>query len=207
MMAMPVAMPRRSGKPLHQRRHRRDVAEAETDAADHAGAEPQQPELMGVDADRAEEETAAPAQRRDEAGLARARRARASRPTPPPRCRARTKNSVYIQPMLATFQSQVVVNSSCDQRHVGARPSARSARVARDSGSQNTAEAVGHADAQMDAQCRRRHQPAIEAGGRDRRVRDRESRSSTGMPVLMNGIGSRHLQHHLQSAALPAHPV
>src|SRR6202142_1438439 len=26
---------------------------------------------------------------------------------------SRTKNSVYIQPRLATFQSQVVVNSSC----------------------------------------------------------------------------------------------
>ena len=36
--------------------------------------------------------------------------------------------------------------------------------MARDSGSQNTREAVGHADAQVDAKRRRRHQPAIEAG-------------------------------------------
>ena len=48
-----------------------------------------------------------------------------------------TKNSVYIQPMLATRQSQVVVNSSCTsdisgQAFGAVRP------IARDSGSQNT---------------------------------------------------------------------
>src|ERR1700727_3977286 len=48
-----------------------------------------------------------------------------------------TKNSVNIQPMLATRQSQVVVNSSCasvisGQAFGAVRPSAR------DSGSQNT---------------------------------------------------------------------
>ena len=36
--------------------------------------------------------------------------------------------------------------------------------TARDSGSQNTREAIGHADAQMDRQRRRRHQPAVEPG-------------------------------------------
>ena len=41
-------------KPFDQRRDRRDVTEAEADAADHAGAEPHQPELMDVDAERAE---------------------------------------------------------------------------------------------------------------------------------------------------------
>src|ERR1700744_5067050 len=48
-----------------------------------------------------------------------------------------TKNSVYIQPMLATFQSQVVVNNSWNSEISGqafgaVRP------IARDSGSQNT---------------------------------------------------------------------
>ena len=48
-----------------------------------------------------------------------------------------TKNSVYIQPMLATRQSQVVVNNSCISDMSGhafgaVTPSAR------DSGSQNT---------------------------------------------------------------------
>src|SRR6185437_3245015 len=46
-------------------------AEAEADAADDAGAEPHQPELMHVDTERADDEAAAPAQRRDDAGLAR----------------------------------------------------------------------------------------------------------------------------------------
>ena len=48
-----------------------------------------------------------------------------------------TKNSVYIQPRLATRQSQVVVNSSLQQRHVGAGLGLRDPS-ARDSGSQNT---------------------------------------------------------------------
>ncbi len=48
-----------------------------------------------------------------------------------------TKNSVYIQPRLATFQSQVVVNNSCISEMSGqafgaVRPTAR------ESGSQNT---------------------------------------------------------------------
>ncbi len=48
-----------------------------------------------------------------------------------------TKNSVYIHPMLATFQSQVVVNNSCisvmsEQAFGAVTP------IARDSGSQNT---------------------------------------------------------------------
>jgi hypothetical protein len=41
-------------------------------AADDAGAEPHQPKLMDVDADRRDEEAAAPAKRCDDARLARA---------------------------------------------------------------------------------------------------------------------------------------
>ena len=74
-----------------------------------------------------------------------------------------TKNSVNIHPMLATFQSQVVVNSSCTRDMSGQALGAVSP-IARDNGSQNTREAVSHADTQMNAKCRRRHQPAIEAG-------------------------------------------
>ena len=48
-----------------------------------------------------------------------------------------TKNSVYIQPMLATFQSQVVVKSSCTSDMSGHAFGALSPS-ARDSGSQNT---------------------------------------------------------------------
>ena len=59
------------GEPFHQRRYRRDVAEAEPDAADDASAKPHDPELMNVDADGADDQAAAPAQRGDDAGLAR----------------------------------------------------------------------------------------------------------------------------------------
>src|ERR1700744_4130717 len=48
-----------------------------------------------------------------------------------------TKNSVYIHPRLATFQSQVVVNSSPHSEMSGQAFGAVSP-IARDSGSQNT---------------------------------------------------------------------
>src|SRR5258708_1873198 len=48
-----------------------------------------------------------------------------------------TKNSVYIQPMLATRQSQVVVNSSCASVMSGQALGAVTPS-ARDNGSQNT---------------------------------------------------------------------
>ena len=48
-----------------------------------------------------------------------------------------TKNSVYIQPMLATRQSQVVVKSSCTSDMSGHAFGAVNP-IARDSGSQNT---------------------------------------------------------------------
>jgi hypothetical protein len=48
-----------------------------------------------------------------------------------------TKNSVNIQPMLATFQSQLVVNSSC-QSDISGHAFGAVSPMARDSGSQNT---------------------------------------------------------------------
>ena len=118
---------------------------------------------MDVDADGAEDETACPA-----AGPATTPALRGpARSSQPPQSAAdtpsTTKNSVYIQPMLATRQSQVVVNNSCasvmsGQAFDAVIPSAR------DSGKPEHRKAVGHADAQMDAERRRRHQPSIEAG-------------------------------------------
>src|SRR5438067_802806 len=58
-------------EPFDQRRNRRNVAEAKTDAAEDAGAEPHQPKLMDVNADRADHQAASPAQSRDNAGFAR----------------------------------------------------------------------------------------------------------------------------------------
>src|SRR5262249_48673426 len=59
-------------EPFHQGRDRRNITEAETDAADHARAKPKNPKLMSDDADRAKYESTTPAQRRYNAGLARA---------------------------------------------------------------------------------------------------------------------------------------
>ena len=47
------------GEPFDQRRNRRDVAEAQADAADHAVAEINEPELVDVNAQCGDEETAA----------------------------------------------------------------------------------------------------------------------------------------------------
>jgi hypothetical protein len=68
------------------------------------------PELVQVDAQCRDQHAAAPAHR-DDAGLA---RAGALEPAAPQRGREprNTKNSVYIQPSVEIFQSQVVVNSS-----------------------------------------------------------------------------------------------
>ena len=59
------------GKPFDQGRYRRDVADAEAAASQHAVAQVEQPELMKVNADGGHDEPAAEAQRGDEHGLAR----------------------------------------------------------------------------------------------------------------------------------------
>jgi hypothetical protein len=46
------------GEPLDQRGDRRDIAEAEADTADDAGAKPHQPKLMDDDADAGQHEAA-----------------------------------------------------------------------------------------------------------------------------------------------------
>src|SRR6185437_2113138 len=60
------------GEPLDQGGDRRDVADAEAEAAEHAIAEIDDPELVYIDADRRQQETAAPAQSGGEHGAARA---------------------------------------------------------------------------------------------------------------------------------------
>jgi hypothetical protein len=54
-MAMPVATPGRSGKPLDKRAHGRDVADAQPDAAHEAVAEIYQPDVVQMDAERGNE--------------------------------------------------------------------------------------------------------------------------------------------------------
>ena len=54
------------GEPFDQGRDRRDVAEPEADAAEHAVAEIDDPQLVQIDAERGDEEAAAPAKARGE---------------------------------------------------------------------------------------------------------------------------------------------
>ena len=75
-------------EPFDQGRDRRDVAEPEAATADDAGAEPHQPKLMDIDADRGDHEAAAPAERRDDAGLARTDALEPAAPDARRRCRA-----------------------------------------------------------------------------------------------------------------------
>src|SRR5580692_8099590 len=63
-----------------------------------------------------------------------------------------TKNNVYIQPRLATRQSHVVVNNSATSDMSGQATVLLISDRTRQRQPEH-AEAVGHADAQMNAQC------------------------------------------------------
>src|SRR5262249_8116286 len=153
-------------KPLHQRRDRRDVAEAEADAADDAGAEPHDPELMDIDAEGADQEASAPTARRDDARLA---RAGALEPAAPDRGRDPGKNKErrVNPPEACNLPAAGGGEQFLPQRNVRARFALRDSDGARQR-QPEPREAVGHADTKMDAERCRRHQPAIEAGRCDR---------------------------------------
>ena len=59
-------------EPFDQRRDRRDIPQPQPDAADHARAQPQQSDLVDINAVRSEHQPAAPAQSRGHTGFARA---------------------------------------------------------------------------------------------------------------------------------------
>ena len=63
MIAMPGGQAGPVREPFDQGGHRRDVADAQADAADDAVAQVDQPELVGEDAQRADQEAASPEQR------------------------------------------------------------------------------------------------------------------------------------------------
>ena len=147
------------GEPFDERRDRRDVAEAEADAADDARAEPHQPQLMDVDA-QAAEISRPPHQHSAETKPALRGPARSSQP---PQIAAETpsstKKNVYIQPRSNWLQLQSVAMSACS---VPAAFSPNVTAPAEHSGSglavgaderalqrlPEHREAVGHADAQ-----------------------------------------------------------
>ena len=124
------------GKPFDQRGDRRDVAEAKADAADHAGAEPHQPELVDVDADCAEHETACPAACGDHARLARAGTFKPAAPE----CRryAEHHEEQRVHPAHAGDVPVACGGEKLIQQLASAHALVAVTPIARDNGSQNT---------------------------------------------------------------------
>jgi len=153
-------------EPLDQRRDGRDVAEPQSDAADDARAEPQQPDLVGVNPERGDEEAAAPAQCRDDAGFA---RTRALEPMSEERGRrAQQDEEERVRPA-EHGHGPIAACRGNELEKSGSR--AGSGLVDSDSARERQpehAEAVGHADRQVDGERCRRNQPPVIAGRRDR---------------------------------------
>ena len=140
------------GEPFDQRRDRRDVADAEAAAAEHAVADVDEPQRVGVDADRRQEESAGPA---ESGGEHRAARSAVLDPATEHRGRATEEHHRDRE----------------DPAELGELPVAR--RRLRDADELRHrqieyAERVSLTDAQMHAQCGRRHHPAAEARFCDR---------------------------------------
>ena len=164
-------------EPFDQRRDRRDVAEAKADAADHAGAQPHDPELVDVNAEGADHEAAAPAQRGDDTGFA---RAGAFKPAAPDRGRdAEHDKEQGVHPAHARdFPVAGGGEEFLHQRNIRTGFRRGQADRARQRQPEH-GKSVGHADAQMNAKRRRWHQPAVESGLRDRVLAIENSRSVT----------------------------
>ncbi len=148
-------------EPLDQRRDGRDVAKAKTHAANDASTNPHQPQLMGHNAERCNENTAAPAAGGNEASLA---WTDTFQPAAPDGSRAAEQNEEERIDPSKVRHAPVAGGGeeSADERQ------ARAARIGRRKGSRQRqpehAEAIGHADAQMDCQCGWRNQPPVETG-------------------------------------------
>ena len=124
-------------EPFDQRRDRGDVAQAQADAADRAGAEQHQPELVPVDAQGREDQAAAPAKRRDEGRLA---RAGALQPAAPDRGgRAKEDEEQCIDHAeLADLPVAAGSEERAEKRHAAGQATVSLPFTARVSGSQNT---------------------------------------------------------------------
>ena len=186
------------GEPLDERRDRRDVAEAQADAADHAGAEPHEPKLMDVDAERADQQAAAPAQRRDETRLA---RPDALEPAAPDRRGNAEQQEEEREHPAEVELAPVAVRGKQRLQRAGGLLTERDGacgalRHGLPVGTEDGAlqrlpehrEAVGHADAEMDAKRCRRHEPAVEPRLGDDPLSRKERRRS----VSRSCAGGRH---------------
>ncbi|KAG1440286.1 hypothetical protein G6F57_019079 [Rhizopus arrhizus] len=136
------------------------------DAADDAGPQPQHPHLVQIHADRRDDQAAAPAQGRHHAGLA---GARAFQPATPQRGRAAQQHEEQgVHPPhgrnlpVAAGREQLG-----GQAHVGRAGQRLGAAHHLGQRQPEDRKAVGHADAQMDGQGGRRHEPARESRAGD----------------------------------------
>ena len=167
------------GKPLDQRRDGRDVAEAEPDAAEDAVAEIDEPELVRGDA---EAPTRKPPPKHSAAAniAVRGPPSSSQRPNTAAEAPRKTMAMLKIQPSSVSFQSSGADFGDADQ------PGQRQVE---------DAEGVDLADAQMDAQRGRRHQPAAEPRFRDGMLRSRIDMTliERFLPqMLFNGMHMHH---------------
>src|SRR5262249_24433848 len=152
-------------KPFDERGHGRDIAETQPDTADDAGAEPHEPELVEIDADRTEHEAAGPTERGHHSSFA---RTNALEPSPPDRSRyAKDNEKKRVHPTvtgnapIAGSGEELINQGNARTRNCfGEADGARRRQP-------KHAEAVRHADAQMDAKRGRGHEPAIKSCSRN----------------------------------------
>ena len=158
-------------EPFDQGRDRRDVAEAETAAADDARAEPHQPKLVDIDAECRNQKATAPAEGGDHAGSA---WPNPLEPAAPDGGRgAEQHEEQRVHP--AEIELAPVATRGEERLQRARRLLAERGRGGRAFGNRlavgaqeralqrlpEHAEAIGHADAKMNGESCRRHEPAV----------------------------------------------
>jgi hypothetical protein len=150
-------------EPLDQGRDRRDIAQPQADTADHPRAQPHQPDLVGINPQRRNQQAATPAQRRHHTGLA---RPGVLKPATPHRGRAPQEDKEQgVDP--AEHRDRPV---ALRREHLRDKAHVRRARHRRGDAQRlgqrqpEHRKAISHADAQMDGQRGRRNQPAVKTG-------------------------------------------
>ncbi len=131
------------------------------DAADDAGAQPHQPQLVRIDSDRGEDQSTTPAECGNDPRLA---RAGAFQPSAPDGGAGTEK---YEEQRIHPAQDRFVPIAGSGEQH---RDPARVRRTVDGfadaerfgQGNPENGKTIGHADAEVNTQRRGRHQPAIE---------------------------------------------
>ncbi|KWV85693.1 hypothetical protein PFLmoz3_04515 [Pseudomonas fluorescens] len=149
-------------EPLDQGRDGRDIAQAQANTANDPGADPHQPDLVGIDTQGRDQQATTPAQRRDNTSLT---RPGVFQPTAPDRCGAAQEDEEQGVDPAQHGDGPVALGRKDlgDKAHVRRAGHRRGDTQRLGQGQPEHREAVGHADAQVDGQCGRWNQPAVEA--------------------------------------------